>query len=259
MNGLLGRSIWRHLLGHPLQLLLTVSGVALGVAVVVAMDLAIESARESFRLSSTTVAGAATHQVVAGTRGLPDSLFTRIRLEAGVRASAPVVEGWVRSPILPGQSLRVLGIDPFSEAPFRPYATAGGGGLDASALLVRRGGVVVSADLAETVGLGLDDRWPVEVTGRPDTLEVVGLLEPDNELSRRALSTLLLMDVAEAQRLLEAAARSPEQLSSRIWKPLGPTWSRFGRHFVRSASSARSSSKNTSPFIRGIFRSSKIR
>ncbi len=202
-----GRSLWRHQLGHPLQLALTVAGVSLGVAVVVAMDLAIESSRASFRLSAATVAGAATHQVVAGTSGIPDEVFSRIRLEAGLRASAPIVEGWVESPALPGESIRLLGVDPFSELPFRPYLSAGGGGLDASPLLTEPGGVALSKETAARAGVDVGGALPVLVTGSPHTLRVVGTVDPDDDLSRRATESLLIVDVSEAQRLLSLDGR----------------------------------------------------
>jgi putative ABC transport system permease protein len=207
MIGFVGRSIWRHQLAHPLQLALTVTGVTLGVAVVVAMDLAIESSRASFRLSAATVAGAATHQVVAGSQGLPDEVFARVRVDAGVRASAPVVEGWAEVPSLPGELVRVLGVDPFSELPFRPYLAAGAGGLDASPLLVRDGGVVLSTETATRAGVAENEDLDVRIAGARHTLHVVGVVRPEDDLSRRAIESLLVVDVAEAQRLLGMEGR----------------------------------------------------
>ena len=92
----------RHLTRHPAQLVLSVLGVALGVAVMVAIDLAIQSSREGFRVSAETVAGRATHHLVGGVGGLPDSVFTRVRVGMGIRASAPVVKGYASSPLRPG-------------------------------------------------------------------------------------------------------------------------------------------------------------
>ena len=100
--------------------MLAVLGVALGVTVVVAMDLAIQSSREAFRVSAETVSGRATHEVLGGPGGLDEQVFTALRVEAGVRESAPVVEGYASSSAFPGRALRVLGVDPFSELPFRP-------------------------------------------------------------------------------------------------------------------------------------------
>ncbi len=95
MNLLLLRIGIQYLRRHKLQSLLLVVGVALGVAVVIAIDLANQSARRGFELSTQSIAGKATHQISAGPAGFSDSVYQRIRTELGLRASAPVVEGFV--------------------------------------------------------------------------------------------------------------------------------------------------------------------
>ena len=77
----------RDLVRRPLHTGLMVLGVALGVAVVIAIDLANTSAKAGFRRSTETVTGRATHQVLGGPSGLPEDVFRRIRVEAGIRAS----------------------------------------------------------------------------------------------------------------------------------------------------------------------------
>lgn len=208
MSGVLRRSALRYHLRHPLQSGLSVLGVALGVAVVVSIDLATESAREGFRVSTETVAGRATHQVVAtGPGGIPDGVFTAVRVEAGLRGSAPVVEEWVGSPRLPGRALRLLGVDPLSEGSVRPYLTGGSGGLDVTGLLTRPGAVFLSAGTAEDAGVGPGDPLPIDVGGRDDTLRVAGLLHPDDDLARRGMRDLLIVDVAAAQEILGRPGR----------------------------------------------------
>ncbi len=138
MTPLLWRSSLRHLVRHPWQFGLAVLGVALGVAVVVSIDLANASASRAFTLSTEAITGRATHQVAGGPEGLPDDTFRRLVLETGIPA-APVVEGYVLVPGRDGKPrriLHVLGIDPFSERPFRPYLGTGAGG--AREQLVRR-------------------------------------------------------------------------------------------------------------------------
>ncbi len=135
---LLTRSSLRYLLRHPWQFGLAVLGVALGVAVVVSIDLANASASRAFALSTEAVTGRATHQIVGGPDGLPDAVFRRLVLEAGIERAAPVVEDYVTVPPKPGQpfrTLHLLGVDPFSEAPFRAYLSGDAGqgpGLDRS-------------------------------------------------------------------------------------------------------------------------------
>jgi putative ABC transport system permease protein len=197
----------RHLARHPAQLAFSVLGVALGVAVVVAMDLAIQSSREAFRVSTETVAGRATHTLTGSVGGLDESVFTRLRVEGRVRASAPVVEGFASSPALPGMALRVLGVDPFSEGPFRPFLAGGASGVDVSALVAVPGAVVLSSPTAAQAGVTRGDSLAVRVDGREHRLPVVGVLEPADRLARAGLRDLLVMDVSSAQELLGQVGR----------------------------------------------------
>lgn len=199
---LLTRSSLRYLVHHRMQLVLSVLGVALGVAVVLAIDLAIQSSRAAFRISAETVSGRATHQVSSPTGSVDERLLARIRTDLGLRASAPVVEGFASSPRLPGQALRVLGIDPFSEAPFRPYVAGGASGIDVSGFLTVRGGVVMSAPTAARAGVAAGDTLPVVVEGVAWGLPVLGTLEPADRLTRAGLGDVLLMDVSGAQDVL---------------------------------------------------------
>jgi len=196
------RATLRHLLKHPWEIVLTTLGVALGVGVVVSIDLGIQSSREAFRVSTETVAGRATHRVVGSGSGLPDSLFARLRRGIGTVPAAPVVEGLVTSPDLPGRVLTVLGVDPFAEGAFRPFVLGGSSGLDATTLLAGGLGTFLSGEMAGEAGLAVGGRLQVLVNGHEREIELRGLLEPKDELSRQRIRDLLLMDVAAAQELL---------------------------------------------------------
>lgn len=195
----------RHLIRHPWQFALAILGVALGVAVVVAIDLANQSARVAFSLSTETIAGRATHQIVGGPSGLPDDLYRRLRVDLGVRNSAPVIEGYVTTPRYPGLTLRVLGIDPLAEGQFRPYTTGGAGGQGSpTSFFTEPGAALLAGQTAKQYGIGgAVLRQPVdlalEIGGRAASTRVVGLIEPEDEASRRALDALLVTDVATAQ------------------------------------------------------------
>ena len=60
-----------------------VLGVALGVAVVVAIDIANGSASRAFTLSSESLVGRATHQIVGGPNGINSALYTRLPARTG--------------------------------------------------------------------------------------------------------------------------------------------------------------------------------
>ncbi|MDX1501054.1 MAG: FtsX-like permease family protein [Thermoanaerobaculia bacterium] len=203
MSGLLRRASRRHFTRHPWQLGLAVLGVALGVAVVVSVDLANQSALSAFRASSERVTGRATHQIVGGSVGVPEETYRRLRRDLGVRAAAPVVEGWVVSGS--GRVFQLLGVDPFAESAFRGYVGLRGEGLDLGAFLTRPGAVVVSAAAARDLGVGIGDRLEATAAGRPRTLEVVGTFAREASDARApGLDDLMLADVATAQELLES-------------------------------------------------------
>jgi putative ABC transport system permease protein len=212
----LARSSRRYLLRHPWQFGLAVLGVALGVAVVVAIDLANASARRAFTLSTEAVTGKATHQVMGGPEGLPDAVFRRLVLEAGIERAAPVVEDWVTVPAAPGEpsrTLHLLGIDPFSEAPFRGYLSGVTGSgpdraaIDLGLLLTRPGAGVLAAGTAAELGLRIGGTFRVRAAGAEKTVELTGTLQPRDENTGRAIADLLIMDVAAAQELLGRTGR----------------------------------------------------
>jgi len=215
LTGQLARLAVRQLSSHPWQLGLAIVGIALGVAVAVSIDLANGSALRAFRLSTEAVGGRATHQVVGGPSGLPEDVYRRLRLELGVRRAAPVVEGDVAVAGHAGRTLHVLGIDPFADADFRPYLEGQGGGeargrdlLARAGDLVGRGGTaLIAASTARDLGLAIGRELAVDAGGARRTLAIVGLLQPADAGSARALEDLLVTDIATAQELFAAAGR----------------------------------------------------
>jgi putative ABC transport system permease protein len=219
VSPLLLRSLLRHLPRHPWPAGLAVFGVALGVAVAVAIDLANASATRAFELSTTALAGRATHAIEPVTGGLPERLFTRVARDPDLGPAAPVVEGYglAESPGAPregrGTTLRVLGIDPFSEGPFRPElaalggAGAEGGGVSLSALVTRPGTGLLAPGTAEELGVAPGDRFELRVAGVARPVELIGLLDPATRREREILAGLLLTDVTTAQELLGKVGR----------------------------------------------------
>ena len=216
----------RHLGRHPWQVGLAVLGIALGVAVAVSIDLANESARRAFSLATEAVTGRATHQIVAGPSGLPDDFYRVLKVELGARPAAPIVSGDVAAADRPGRTFTVLGVDPFAEEPFRPYlgetgrSSAPGASAGerrdppprdrlstVAALVTRPGAVLVARPTARELGLAVGDRLAIRVAGARRELAVVGLLEPGDPASARALDGLLVTDIASAQEIFGAAGR----------------------------------------------------
>ncbi len=200
VNRLLRLSILRHLQRHRWQAGLSIIGIALGVAVIVAVDLANQSARQAFLLSAESLTGKATHQIVAGAAGIPEALYRELRVERGLRRSAPVVEGLVRQG---AEQLQLIGVDPLAEEPFRQLGAALGSNA-ARRLLSEPGSVLLSRITAERLDVTTDDPLAVIIAGRPARLRIVGLLEGDNPA---LMEGLLLADISTAQELLGRSGR----------------------------------------------------
>lgn len=199
---LLQRSSFRYLTRHPWLMGLSVLGVAIGVAVVVSIDLANTSAQRAFELSAETVTGKATHQVTGATGSLDDDVYRRLRTDRGVRPSAPVVEGYA-SVDRGDRTFQVLGIDPFADAAFRPYLGTGPGGEFDLGTFMTQDVALMSAPTAEALQLAPGDTLHLEVEGTSHTVRLVGLVEPEDERTRRAVSNLIVVDVSTAQSLFD--------------------------------------------------------
>jgi putative ABC transport system permease protein len=212
MTPLVLRTSLRYLLRHPWQLALSILGIALGVAVVVAIDLANGSARRAFTLSTETVTGRATHQVVGSSNGLDEGLYTRLR-DDNLRAKAPIVEGYLtiggNAGDGGGRPLRLLGIDPFAEAPFRAFTGGGNATMTPGfeALLTEPGSIIVSQQTAASFGVDAGGTLAARVGGKEVALTVVGLIDPADDASRRALDGLAIADIATAQETLGTVGR----------------------------------------------------
>ena len=192
-----------------LQSVLFIAGVALGVAVVVAIDLANASASRAFALSGETVTGKATHQIIGGASGLPTALYRQLRTTAGIEAAAPVIEDYVRAVELGDRPLRLLGVDPFAEPPFRDYLTnVQVEGEEANAFealntfLAVPNSILIGAGLAEANGIQPGDTVTLQPGGRPVTATVVGTIATDDPLTAQALDGLILADIATAQEIV---------------------------------------------------------
>lgn len=197
----------RYLFQHPTQLLLSVLGVTLGVAAVLSIDLALQSAQDGFRISAETVSGRATHALVSDAGSIEDTYVARLRIDFDQVEAAPVIEGFATSARVPGRALRILGVDPFSETPFRPFVATGASDLDLSAFLTTRRSVVLSGAIASRAGVSIGDSLPVLVEGEVWMLPIVGIESPDDDFMRMGLSDVLLMDVSGAQEVLRSSGR----------------------------------------------------
>ena len=206
MNSMLWRASRRYLNRHPLQLGLSILGIALGVAVVVAVDLANQSAQRAFDLSMRSVTGSATHQIVGSPGGLDESLYTNLRRQGIAAASAPVVSGYVA---YKGQTLQLLGIDPFAERRFRNllnYLPSESQGDLLPHLLTQPGALLMTTSQAESLGLDVGESFELLISGHTRQAQLSGLFEPPPQQAA-VMQDLLLADIATAQELLGRIGR----------------------------------------------------
>ena len=113
--------VLRYLRRHPLLGLLNILSVALGVAVYLATQIANHSANRAFAATVDVVAGKAELQITAPGGHLPETVLPQVAAASGVAAATPIVHGLVTLPDFPGEYLEVLGIDVFTNAPFRTF------------------------------------------------------------------------------------------------------------------------------------------
>jgi len=211
----------RRLARQPGRTLLVVLGVALGVAMVVAIRLASDSALASFGDTVDEVAGRSNLCVSAVADGFDERWFSRIRRTPGVEAAAPVVEvNTLVGTLTPGngdagvelgthrgfdETLLVLGLDPFSEAPFGRLTDLVGAdskaGLDVGAglaLLSRRNAIAITRAFAERRGLAAGDTLTALASGAPVRLDIVAVLTGEG-LQHAMGGNVAIADIATVQ------------------------------------------------------------
>ena len=200
----------RYHLQHRWQLALALTGVALGVAVVVAVDVATASARRAFDLSTEAVTGRATHEIDGGPAGIADSTYARLRTTLGDDiALAPVVDRYVSLPAYDGRVLRLLGVDPFAEAPFRDFlqatvaGTRSGSTIDVGTLMTSRA-VILARETAGALQLTTGDTLRASAGRHGGLLVVGGVFDPHDDAARLALNDVALADISTAQELTGA-------------------------------------------------------
>ncbi len=167
--------------------------------------------------------GRATHQIVGTDALVPESLYTRLRTELGIRRAAPIIEGFAwagtrarhpkprdrqaGSPEDPagmpanGRPVRVLGIDPFADAAFRDaFRNEAAAELDLASFL-RRPTALVSAATARDLGVGVGEPLVVAAGGRSQDLTIGVTFSSRDAFRRQAGRDLLILDVFHAQRI----------------------------------------------------------
>jgi putative ABC transport system permease protein len=197
---------WRRIRKNALQYLLFILGVALGVAMMVSIDLANGSAQRAFELSTDAITGHTTHRLVSiSPTGVDENLYVKLKRDLANITVAPIVEGYVNAKQLGSQPLRLVGVDLFAEPPFRNYFSdndSTGSFEGGTTFLTQPNTVILSQDLADRYHVATGDNLTLDLAGKDLNVRVVGLVNPANNLTRSALSSILFTDIASAQEIL---------------------------------------------------------
>jgi putative ABC transport system permease protein len=189
--------VLRHARRHWALAGLNVFAVGLGVAVYVAIQIANGSAARAFEAGVDVVAGKAQLEV-RGT--LEDSIFPAIQRTAGVRAATPVIEELATLPDYPGEYLRVLGVDVFTNEPFRTFEIGGDAGkFDMEGWLANPHGIAVSDEFAERHGLKAGGTLKLMIDSRARDFTILYLIPMRNAVAGASGVPIAAMDIGWAQ------------------------------------------------------------
>ncbi|MEY3481466.1 MAG: ABC-type antimicrobial peptide transport system, permease component [Verrucomicrobiota bacterium] len=202
---ILVRQAARHFRHHRLLAAMNILSVALGVCVFLAIMIANQSANRSFRAGVELVAGKADLEV----RGpLDELLFPRIAAVPGVAAATPVVQGLLTLREHPGEYLRLLGVDPFTNPPFETFRMVqpDGTSVDVETWLREPDAIALTRDMAAQLGLAPGETLRVACGGRGAELKAQFILEPDDPSALADIRTAS-MDIGWAQELLGTSGK----------------------------------------------------
>ena len=178
---------------------MNILSVALGVAVYLATQIANHSANRAFAATIDLVAGKAELQISAPAGHLPETLFPAVAATKGISAATPLVRGFVTLPDFPGEYLQILGIDVFTNEPFRTFDLANfeASGLDIERWLGRSGSLAVSQEFLGLHKLKPGDKIRARVGVVDHELEVGFVLRSEETLDPHFAA----MDIGWAQEL----------------------------------------------------------
>jgi len=191
----------RHIRLHKGRTSLSILGIALGVSVFVSVQIAIHTAIESFNDTVDHVSGKANLQVTSFGRGFPEEAFLKIKKVPGIKAATPVIQYISKFDEPIGEPLYLLGIDVFSDRPFREYQFYQSHEEDLL-FLKKPNAIALTEKLAGRHGLKKGDRITLVVGSRKVTLTITNLLKMEGP-AKSLEGNFGLIDIALAQELLE--------------------------------------------------------
>src|SRR3989304_5605047 len=192
---------FRHLRHHKGRTILSMIGIALGVAVFVSVQTAIHTAIESFNASVDHVSGKANLQVTSFGRGFSEEVYLKVKRVPGIKAATPVIQyvSKIDEPI--AEPLYLLGIDVFSDRPFREYQFYETDDHDLLFLKTPHA-IAITEKLASRNGLKKGERINLIVGSKKVFFTVTHLLKMEGP-AKSLEGNFGLIDIASAQEALE--------------------------------------------------------
>jgi putative ABC transport system permease protein len=198
--GLLLKFSLRHLIRQGWQTILLIIGILLGVAVVIAIDYANESSKKAISLSTQSITGKATHQILASGSGIPEEYFADMVRNGVFNEASPVIEGYVNVSEFDQQAILILGIDPLLDFPFRQYYGDDDGQLNQLISIISESNTgIIAQDLADEFVIQLGDVINYIFEGKPGKLKIVGFISTDEPIARESLKGMIIVDISTAQ------------------------------------------------------------
>ena len=191
----------RHIRLHQGRTFLSILGIALGVSVFVSVQIAIHTAIESFNDTVDHVSGKATLQVTSFGRGFPEEAFLKVKKVPGIKAATPVIQYISKFDEPIGEPLYLLGIDVFSDRPFREYQFYQSGEEDLL-FLKEPNAIALTEKLAGRHRLKKGDQITLIAGSKKANLTITNLLKMEGP-AKSLEGNFGLIDIALAQEVLE--------------------------------------------------------
>ena len=191
----------RHLRQHKGRTFLSILGIALGVSVFISVQLAIHTAIESFNVTVDHVSGKANLQVTSYGRGFSEEAYLKVKKVPGVRAATPVIQYTAKMDDPMGEPLYLLGIDVFSDQPFREYTLYEP---DEENLLFLKNpqSIAITEKLANRCGLKKGDKINLIIGSKKVIFTITYLLKVEGP-AKSLEGNFGFLDIASAQEALE--------------------------------------------------------
>ena len=196
------KSFLRYLMKRPGLSVLQLLGIACGVAAVIGMALSARSALASFAQAVDFLRGKSTHVMERPAGPMEEMALAKLMRDPSVTHFSPVIDRKLR--LTHGESVRILGIDPFLDRHIRPELSSVP--FDEAIrqsprqyvdFLLNDRAVLMERGLAEELGLKPGDT----VSTSKGDFQILGLFpNPSGE-------PIILMDIAHAQQLFDLAGK----------------------------------------------------